>query len=122
MIQSIVVVFRLDQPNLLSVEFTIGSNSPNADVIPANRIAKNNNGANIRPIVPMILKIIGNTINISPVPSVINCTIGVPVVYDLNPILKKLQKQYKLQMQNLRQRQEIHCLLVWNFQVDNLHK
>jgi len=92
MIQSIVVVFRLDQPNLLSVEFTICSNSPNADVIPANRIAKNNNGANIRPIVPMILKIIGNTINISPVPSVINCTIGVPVVYDMNPNIEKTPK------------------------------
>lgn len=122
MIQSIVVVFRLDQPNLLSVEFTIGSNSPNADVIPANRIAKNNNGANIRPIALMILKIIGNTINISPVPSVISCTIGVPVVYDMNPNIEKTPKAVQTSKADLKQRQEIHCLLVWNFQVDNLHK
>ena len=37
-----------------------------------NRIAKNNNGAKTRPIGPIILKIIGKTTKIKPVPSVIS--------------------------------------------------
>ena len=52
---------------------------------PANRIAKNRSGANTRPTGPMILKIIGKTMNTSPVPSVISSTIGTPFVSDMKP-------------------------------------
>ena len=67
-----VAAFLRDQPSLSTVEFNIGSKNPSADVIPANRIAKNNNGAKTRPIGPIILKIIGKTTKIKPVPSVIS--------------------------------------------------
>ena len=49
-----------------------GKKNPSADVTPANSIARNSRGAKILPIGPIILKIIGKTINIKPVPSVIN--------------------------------------------------
>lgn len=80
-----VVVFLLDQPNLSVVELNIGSNNPSAEVIPANRMDKKSNGANIWPIKPMTLKILGKTMNINPVPSVISCIIGVPLVNDIYP-------------------------------------
>ena len=54
-------------------------------MIPANNIAKNNNGARIRAQNPIILKIFGNTINIKPVPSVIRSVIGIPFVNDMKP-------------------------------------
>ena len=71
-------VFFLLILNLELVEDSIGSKNPNAEVIPANKIAKNNNGAKILPIGPMILKIIGKTTNTSPVPSVTNLVIAIP--------------------------------------------
>ena len=45
--------------NFELVEDNIGSKNPKAEVIPANKIARKNNGANTLPIGPMILKIIG---------------------------------------------------------------
>ena len=68
----IVAVFLRDHPSFTLVELNIGSKNPSAEVIPANRIARNNSGASTLPIGPIMLKIIGNTTKISPVPSVIS--------------------------------------------------
>ena len=67
-----VAVFFLDHPSLSDVEFNIGSKKPKAEVMPANNMARNSNGAKTLPIGPIMLKIIGKTMNINPVPSVIN--------------------------------------------------
>ena len=67
-----VAVLFLDHPSLSVVVLSIGSKKPSADVIPAKSIARKSNGAIILPIGPMILKIIGKTMNIRPVPSVIS--------------------------------------------------
>ena len=67
------------------MELIIGSNKPKAEVIPANNIAKNNNGAKRRPIEPITLKIVGNTMNINPVPSEIKSAIWVPLAWDIYP-------------------------------------
>ena len=52
-----VAVFLLPKLNFELVEDSIGSKNPKAEVIPANRIAKNNNGARILPIGYAILKL-----------------------------------------------------------------
>ena len=93
--ESSVTVFLRDQFNLSSIELTIGSNIATAEVIPANSIAKNSNGASICPIMPIILKIIGKTTNIRPVPSLTNWTIGVPVENDMNPKIENIPKAVK---------------------------
>ena len=72
-------VFLLPKLNLALVDDNIGSKNPNAEVIPANRIAKNSNGAKILPIGPMILKIIGKTMNTRPVPSGFNTVKNVKI-------------------------------------------
>ena len=77
-IDKMVAVFRLLKLNLELVEDSIGSKNPNADVIPANKIARKSKGANILPIGPIILKIIGKTMNTSPVPSVTSLVIAIP--------------------------------------------
>ena len=79
-IDNTVTVFLRDQFSLWIVEFIIGSNTATAEVIPANNIAINNNGAIMWPIGPITLKILGKTTNTSPVPSLTNSTRGVPEV------------------------------------------
>ena len=70
------------------MEDNIGSKNPKAEVIPANNIARNNKGANILPIGPMILKIIGKTMNTSPVPSVTKLDIAIPECNDIYPSIE----------------------------------
>ena len=69
---STVAVFFLDHPSLSEVVLSIGSRKPSAEVIPAKSIARNSRGARILPIGPIILNIIGKTMNMRPVPSVIS--------------------------------------------------
>ena len=54
------------------IEPIIGSKNANAELIPANNTAKKNRGAKIRPRIPIILKIIGNTTEFTT-----SCTSGV---------------------------------------------
>ena len=69
---STVAVFFLDHPSLSEVVLSIGSRKPSAEVIPAKSIARNSRGARILPIGPIILNIIGKTMNMRPVPSVMS--------------------------------------------------
>ena len=96
MIERIVAAFLREKLNLEANEESIGSKNPKADVIPANNMAKNNNGAKIRPERPIMLNIIGNTININPVPSVISWIIGVPALCDMNPKIENTPNDVKI--------------------------
>ncbi len=51
------------------IEAIIGSKNANAELIPANKTAKKNKGARMRPAMPIKLNIFGNTTKINPVPS-----------------------------------------------------
>ena len=65
-------------------------------MIPANKIARKNNGANTLPIGPMILKIIGNTTNTRLVPSETKWLIAVPECNDMNPRMENTPNAVKI--------------------------
>ncbi len=79
-IDSRVTVFLRDQSILWHSEFIKGSSSAIEEVIPANSIDMKSIGASTCPIGPMVSKILGSTINTSPVPSLTSWAIGVPEV------------------------------------------
>lgn len=85
-----------DMSNLDKIEPIIGSKNANVDVIPANNTARKNNGAKIWPINPIMSKILGNTTNINPVPSLTSCIIGVPEVAVIYPKIEKTPNAVKI--------------------------
>ena len=92
----IVTPFFLLHPNLSHKDESKGSNSAKEEVKPANNIDRNNNGAIICPIKPIVLNICGNMININPVPSLINSFIGTEEVNDIYPSIENTPKAMKI--------------------------
>ena len=92
----IVTPFFLLNPNLSHNDESKGSNSANDDVIPANSIEINSNGAKICPTMPISLNICGNTMNISPVPSLINSFIGIDEDIDMYPSMENTPRAMKI--------------------------
>ncbi len=85
------LIFDFDE-----IEPIIGSKNAKAELIPAKSTAKKNNGAKMCPMTPIKLNIFGNTTNISPVPSLTNCTRGVPDVADIYPRIEKTPNAVKI--------------------------
>ena len=86
---NILADFLRVNPNLSHTELSNGSKNPRAEVIPANNIARKNRGPNILPAIPIVLNIVGNTINTRPVPCLIRLSIGTPDVTDMKPSMEK---------------------------------
>ena len=92
----IVTPFFLLHPNLSHKDESKGSKSAKEDVSPANNMDRNSNGAITCPIIPIVLNICGNTININPVPWLINSFIGIEECIDIYPSIENTPKAMKI--------------------------